>query len=81
MRRRRGSSVSAVVAQVSLRTVWRWLVAEEGKSEKRGERGRRGSLKCDSQSQGEATEPRSSAPQQPGGNAVVSNKQLTSNFL
>jgi len=78
---RRGSSVSAVVAQVSLRTVWRWLAAEEGERRKRGERGKRGSLKCDSQSQREATKPRSSTPQQPGGNAVVSNKQLTSSFF
>lgn len=48
---RRESSVSAVVAQVSLRTVWRCLQAEEWEH-KRRERERRGSLKCDSHSRG-----------------------------
>lgn len=45
-----GSSVSAVVAQVSLRTVWR---ERERDRERRGGVRERGSLKCDSQSQGE----------------------------
>lgn len=49
---RRGSSVSAVVAQVSQRTVQRRGEARE--RERGGESERRGSLKCDSQSQGGA---------------------------
>lgn len=75
----RWSPAYAVVAQVSLRMARRG-VSRRGEKEKGLERGRRGSLKCDSQSQGEPIQPRSSSPQQPGGIAVLSNKRLTGNF-